>query len=206
MSRMVCILAALVALVTDASGQEPKQLYKVPTPKGWTTETIALPPGFAPGMKWKGTEEIRFAPGMFKADSDSFFSYTLLFWLPSDQKVDAKAIERELLVYYQGLCQAVSKGKNQQVDVSGFTVLLKDLANAKNGKRPSGEPVVAYTGELKWIEPFATGKPQTLHLDAQVWFCAKHKHHCIFLCVSPQPKSASVWKAMAEIRDATACH
>ena len=33
-------------------------------PDGWAGETIALPPGFAPDMKLKGTEQVRFAPGM----------------------------------------------------------------------------------------------------------------------------------------------
>jgi hypothetical protein len=50
-------------------------------------------------MKWKGAEELRFAPGMFKADAADFFSYALLFWLPDDQKIDRKTMERELLAF-----------------------------------------------------------------------------------------------------------
>ncbi len=44
----------------------------------WRGERIELPPRFAPTMTLKGIEEIRFAPGMFKAESDWFFSYVFV--------------------------------------------------------------------------------------------------------------------------------
>ena len=72
MLRAACFLCFLVA--TSASGQPAKDApYEVPAPKGWAKETIQLPPGFAKDMTWKGTEELRFAPGMFKADAPDFF-------------------------------------------------------------------------------------------------------------------------------------
>ena len=52
-------------------------------------------------MKWKGQEEIRFAPGMFKPDAADFFSYALLFWLPDGEEIDPKTMEAELLTYYR---------------------------------------------------------------------------------------------------------
>src|SRR4051794_4662413 len=79
----------------------------MPEHEGWAKETFSLPPAFAPGMTWKGAEELRFAPGWMKADAETFFSYALLFWLPDDQKVDAATSERELLSYYRGLAGAV---------------------------------------------------------------------------------------------------
>jgi hypothetical protein len=170
--------------------------------KGWAKESIALPPAFAPDMKWKGVEELRFAPGMFKADSDSFLSYTLLFWLPDDQKIDGKTMEQELLAYYRGLAKAVLKGEKQDVDVSAFTLTIKN-APEKTGKRASGEPFSALVGDSKWTEPFATAKPQTLRLEIQTWQSKKHKHHCIFTCASPQPETAEVWKSLREIRTGT---
>ena len=44
---------------------------------------IDLPPkDFAPDMKWKGKEEIRFAPGMFKPNAPDFFSHRFCFGSP----------------------------------------------------------------------------------------------------------------------------
>jgi hypothetical protein len=47
---------------------------------------------------------------------------------------------------------------------------------------------------LKWIEPFAIGKFQTLRLEIHSWPSAKHHHHCVFVCASPQPETAAVWR------------
>jgi hypothetical protein len=197
--RRSCLLCVLL-LTYAAAGQPAKEPpYQVPTPKGWGKETIALPPEFAPDMKWKGTEELRFAPGMFKADAADFFSYALLFWLPDDQTVDPKTMERELLAYYRGLAAAVLKGKKQEVDAKAFTLSVTE-AKEKPGKRAGGEEVTAYVAELKWTEPFATGKPQTLRLEIHTWPSAKHKHHCVFVCASPKPETAEVWRALREIR------
>ncbi len=185
----------LVGLCVAAQPEKPA--YQVPQPKGWGKESIMLPPPFAPKVTWKGTEELRFAPSWMKADSDTFFSYAVFFWLTADQKVDKATMEKELLAYYQGLATAVLRQKKQETDVSAFSVTLKE---SPADKRATGEKVSGYVGELKWTEPFATGKPQTLKLDVHTWYCEKHKHHCVFLCASPQPQTAAVWKTLREIR------
>ena len=193
-----CLLSALMLIALTAPEPEKALPYQVPTPPRWRKETIALPPSFAPDMKWKGTEELRFAPGMFKAGSPDFFSYAMLFWLPDDAEVDAKALERELLAYYRGLSAAVSKSKKHAVDTKSFTLTI--TPDKQPDKRPGGETVTAYVGELKWVEPFTTAKPQTLRLDIHIWPSAKNKHQCVFVCASAQPESAAVWQTLHEIR------
>jgi hypothetical protein len=191
-------------LTSSADGQPGKEpAYQVPTPAGWAKETFSLPPSFAPDMNWKGSEELRFAPGMFKANAPDFFSYAMLFWLPDDAEIDAKTMERELLAYYRGLAAAVLKGKKQDVDTKVFG--LNITATKPPDRRPGGEAVAGYVGELKWTEPFATGMPQTLRLEIQSWPVAKHSHHCVFVCASPQPQTAAVWKALREIRAGCTC-
>jgi hypothetical protein len=200
MLRVASLLCAL-CLAAPVAAEPEKPPYRLPEPKGWGKETIELPPGFAPDMAWKGVEDLRFAPGMFKPDAPDFFSYALLFWLPDDQKTDPKTIEKELLAYYRGLAKAVA-GKKQKLDVADFTLTIKD-AKEKTGKRPGGEPYTASVAELKWVEPFATGKPQTLRMEVHVWRGAKPKGTCVFICASPQPETADVWKTLREIRAGT---
>src|SRR5262245_34223057 len=72
---------------------------------------IDLPPRFAPAMTLNGIDEIRFAPGMFDAKSDSFFTYVFVFSIPKEQVLTPEVIQREMLAYYRGLSEAVSKGK-----------------------------------------------------------------------------------------------
>jgi hypothetical protein len=197
-------LLSVLILTSVAEGQQEKQpAYQLPTPAGWRKEKFALPPSFAPDMQWKGAEELRFAPGTFKANAPDFLSYAFLFCLAGDTDVDARSLERELLAYYRGLASAVSKSKNRNVDAKGFSLTIRP-SNPRLDKRPGGEPVSDYSGELNWIEPFATGKPQNLHLEIQSWMSA-NKHRCVFVCASPQPPTAAVWNSLREIRAGSTC-
>ena len=161
-----CLLSALLLTPSAADQPEKEPPYQVPTPKGWAEETIALPPAFAPDMKWKGTEELRFAPGMFRADAPDFFSYALLFWLPDDTEISAKVMERELLAYYRGLAAAVLKSKKQEVDTKAFTLTIT-AAKPQPDKRPSGEtvattcPAASYRVVVRWLSGLAcaTARP-----------------------------------------------
>lgn len=192
MVRLTLILAGICV-----AAQPENTPYQVPQPQGWGKESIPLPPGFAPKMTWKGAEELRFAPGWLRPDSDTFFSYGIFFWLPGEQKVDRATMEKEMLVYYQGLAGAVLRKKKQEVDLAAFSVALKDMPGER---RTTGEATRRYAGELKWIEPFATGKAQTLTLEVETWYCDKHKHRCVFICASPQPQDAAVWRTLRELR------
>jgi hypothetical protein len=189
-----CLISALV-LVSAAADQTEKP-YQLPTPKGWRTEHFPLPPTFAPDMTWKGAEELRFAPGMFKANAPDFFSYAMLFWLPADAGIDAKTLERELLAYYRGLASAVSKSKKREVDTKAFSLTISEQQG------PHRDPE-RYTGVLKWTEPFATNKSQTLRLEIEALPSAQHK--CLFICASAQPETAAVWKTLHQIRAGCTC-
>jgi hypothetical protein len=202
MARLTLIFVAVSAAVGPTAGQPKDKPYKIPTPVGWREESMPLPPRFAAGMTWTGSEELRFAPGMYRDGSDSFLSYAFLCWLPADQPTDAKAVERELLAYFSGLAKGVIPRRlNKEADVKSFTLTLKEVAKPDN--RPTGNAVTAYAGDLKWTEPFVTGKPQTLHLDVHTWKSAKHNRSCVFVAASPQPESAAVWKTLREIRAGT---
>src|SRR3954447_26189368 len=127
MMRFTLSYAAVLTFLNLSVAQPAAKPSLIPTPRGWREKTTPLPPRFADGMSWKGTEELRFAPGMYAEKSDSFLSYTFLFWLNPDQPTDAKAIERELLAYYRGLAKGVMPRRlNMEANVGEFTLSLKD--------------------------------------------------------------------------------
>ena len=185
---------------TILTADEPST-SKLAAPDGWGGETIQLPPGFAPEMKLKGSEHIRFAPGMMNPESDTFFSYAFVFELEPMPELNEAVVKDEFLKYYRGLCKAVLNGKPPQVDPSKFTLELQQAKSNftitpddKNADMP-----VLYTGTLEWVEPFATKKPQTLNLDIQTW--TTNDRSFIFACVSPQARDAVIWKQLHKIRD-----
>ena len=190
MSRFLPSVLSLVLLSSFAVAQNASDLK---APKTWSGERITLPPGFAADMKWRGVEEIRFAPGMFKPDSESFFSYVFVFELDQEADLTQQGLQQELLVYYRGLAKAVLRGRKVEVKPETFSLQLKPQPVEGGPQGAKG-----YVGDLQWLEPFRTQKPQTLHMDAQAWKAGQKQS--LFVCVSPQDKQAEIWKEMYKIR------
>lgn len=170
----------------------------------WKGERISLPPAFAPAIKLKGIEEIRFAPGMFQPQSDSFFSYAFVFSLTKDQELTQEVIQREILVYYRGLAESVSKGRGRTVEAGKFTFKLERAKQATGApaQLPATTPVTQYAGKLDWVEPFATGKPQVLHFEIHAWSDPGTARNYIFVCTSPKARdeTTGIWHELRTIR------
>ncbi len=175
------------------------QSLKIAAPDDWRAETITLPPEFASDMKLKGIEELRFAPGMFQADSDTFFSYVFALQTAAEPQITAAVLKREMLAYYRGLAKAVAAGKDLELDVDQFSFALSDAHALENESNlPVG--LQRSQGELSWVEPFVTGKQQLLQLEIDHWQDEASKHHYLFVCVAPRGASDQIWERMREIR------
>ena len=182
---MIRLLLILLSVSLTALCQEKVSSIKIVTPKTWGKEIIQLPPSFAPDMKYRGIEDIRFAPGMFKPESSSFFTYVFLLDGKCGDKLDKKTVETEIMAYYKGLAKAVG-GKKFKIDTDAFKIDLKSTVDSE------------YKGTLDWIEPFKTGKKQILNLKIFTWQ-SKEKHF-LFAMVSPAKEESKIWKTLAEIK------
>jgi len=189
----VLVLSASIALADEKLKSPKPDGVELKAPEGWFGERIKLPPGFARDMKFEGTEDIKFAPGMFKPDNADFFSYAFVFELTKESKIDQKSLDTEFLKYYRGLCKAVSKDKP---DTKDFTVKLKPIKAEATKSEPKG--IKQFHGDIDWIEPFRTNRRQTLHVELQVWQAKQFNY--LFVCVSPQAKSAKIWKSLHKVR------
>ena len=128
--------------------EEPKQpsLY-TSAPEGWRAEVIPFPLGFAPDIPLKGVEELRFAPGMFKPESEEFYGYSFIWWLDGKVAIDTSMLEINLKRYYVGLYNAVSKKETKDTSSFKFSV---------NATREPAWPAHAeknYRAEVHWIDP-----------------------------------------------------
>ena len=170
----------------------------------WKGERIQLPPPFAPAMKLKGTEEIRFAPGMFDAGSATFFSYAFVFSVSKDQALTEDIIQREILAYYRGLSESILKRKNVNADADKFTFKLQQAKEATGTpeKVAASAKAVQYHGELNWTEPFVTAKPQVLYFEIQSWADPATSRNYLFVCTSPKPRgdADATWTELRAIR------
>ncbi|MCG8603028.1 MAG: hypothetical protein MI807_22980 [Verrucomicrobiales bacterium] len=208
MKSFLCLLTALLFFPFPDSAAEEKsgtekaevQFHFETGPPAWKGERILLPPGFARDLGWKGVEEIRFAPGMFRADKPDFFSYVLVFVLEPEADISGDGLRKELLTYYAGLSKAVMAGAGQTVETDDFTVEIEKADGTKKDAPEAALEANAWTATLDWVEPFATKKRQTLHLEIHTW---KHGDQPVVLsCVSPVDPGGDeeVWSALRKIR------
>ena len=175
-SSLIFILLCLVCSPTWA--QPPKdQSVDFSAPPGWRTETIALPPDFAPTMSWSGVEVLKFSPDMFKPEARDFFSYVFLLKLDSGEP----NWETELMKYYRGLAKAVME--DPELDDSEFRLELSGKGSSRYGK-------------LWWTEPFKTKSKQVLNLEI-----AEIGNRTWFICVSPTSPRSPIWTSMRSMRN-----
>jgi hypothetical protein len=148
---------------------------------GWRSEIIPLPPEFAPALP-AGQEELRFAPGMFDPEAETYFSYAFVLRLAGSAPLDRARVETLLDQYYRGLVAAVASERE---------LALPDDVDATVTGDASG-----FRATVSMYDAFVTGKPLTLHMDVTV------EGSCVRAAASPRPRDHRVWQDLAR---ATAC-
>jgi len=186
----VCLSFVLAAMVTEPQGQSE---LLPPTPADWRFERIDFPLSFAPEIKYKGFEELRFAPGMFKPDTETYFTYIFAMKIMDEVTLDAGALQGLLETYFRGLCQAVAKDKKFDIDVS------KISAQVRSDKQDK-PPARFFRATVASFDPFVTGKPLTLNMEMIVVDVGPGDHR-IFAAISPQPADSPLWKQLRTMKD-----
>lgn len=187
---ITCLSFFLAAI---AAQQQPPPELLPQAPADWRFERIDFPLSFAPELPYKGFEELRFAPGMFKPDTDTYFTYVFAMKITEEVALDAAALQSLLETYFRGLCRAVAKEKKFDIDVS------KISAQVRSGQTDT--PTVRhFHATVASFDPFVTGKPLTLNLEMMVIKVSQADHR-IFAAVSPRPTDSPVWKTLRTLKD-----
>jgi len=184
------MIAFCMSLVLLTLGGEPEQKSELlpETPPDWRFERIEFPLPFAPSIKYEGFEELRFAPGMFNAKSDTYFTYLFAVKIADRVSVDAAMLKLFLETYYRGLCKTVAEGTEFAIDEAKIAaVVAEDHFEAPNARH--------FHATLNSFDPFVTGQPLKLHLEMIV-FTAGPADHRICAAVSPKTNESPVWKLL----------
>jgi len=154
-----------------------------PLPEGWTPETIPFPLGFAPGIPFHGLEELRFAPGFFKPDTSTYWTYAFAWWLDDPPSFDAASISPVLREYFAGLSGAVG-GDKYPMDPERFRVELE--SRTEGGQR-------LLVGQVFSYDPFVTGDPIVLNIEVRQRDCSRTGRRAMTFLLSPKPAGDPVW-------------
>jgi hypothetical protein len=213
MNRPACRIALLVLLgwafaceagppgrsEAKAPGQveaaAPGPSVRWPVPTGWKQETFALPPEFAPEFPYHGTEDVRFMPGFKSPTAPDYWSYDLVWWPDQPPPFDATSLAAAFTTYFRGLATAVG-GSRFHLDPSRYRAVLTP--------GPTSEPP-RLTGQVFTYDPFVTGLPITLNVEAELRSCPGTGQVAIVVALSPKDTMDTVWKALRAAAGTLVC-
>src|SRR5688572_28219042 len=153
--KKLFVLFIIMVSVSMGQAQEHKpELLKQPV--NWEFERFSLPPVFAPGITYKGAEELRFAPGMFNKDSANYFSYAFVVQLDNVPTISQAEIRDYLLKYYKGLCHVTANDRKLVIDTGQVTVAVEKRKDT---------PETIYNASANIFGVFADGVPVKLNLE-----------------------------------------
>ena len=200
MALRVLLLVSLLIPVGAVAGDEDVATgsFFLPTPDGWRTETIPFPLGFAPELEYDGVEVLRFAPGMFKAESEDFWTYAFIWWIADQSSLDPEDLAKDLEFYFAGLTRAVAEDRG--FDSSGATHDVKIAVATK-----TTEPEIDYVGTAKIFDPFVTRDTVSLNFRIQQIRCPDQERLAVVFELSPQPFTHNVWLTLTGIREGFRC-
>ncbi len=190
---LVNLCAALLGFGAHAA--DP---FQFTAPKNWRPERIPFPLGFAPDLKHRGLEELRFGPGMFRPGSDTYWTYVFFWWIEGRPNISAKSLQTDLVAYYRGLSKAVGGSKKLKMKMDQITATVTKL---DAGKAPADFRQPRFTATLQTYDAFATGNLLTLNVEISLHQFGESNRTWLFFSVSPKPTTDPVWKTMREIRD-----
>jgi hypothetical protein len=161
-------------------------------PKEWRLERFPVPPPFALDIKFTGSEEARFAPGMYDATSSEYFTYIMAFALDGNAPLAAADFKDLVEKYFGGLSVGVGRQKGLTIDRSQIVATVAS---------PSATPPMEnrFHADLVFFDSFTDGRKITLHLDAQVMPRPDAKKNYLILLVSPAAKDSKTWEMLREI-------
>lgn len=168
-----------------------KPPYELPVPQNWGEERFVLPPDFAPGIPYKGVEDIRFTPGWGDPKSEEHWTYSFLWWLDENAVINVDKLQEALKLYYNGLVAQNITSRNIPANkVIPTTVTVKKI---KSGAGDSE----TYSATINMLD-YHTNQP--IKLNGLVHIKGKFKDKtAVYFTLSPQPFSHEVWKKMDDI-------
>ena len=185
MKKFALLTVILIVIVSCANSQEPKpEILKEPV--NWQFERFMLPPSFAPGLNYKGVEELRFSPGMFKKDSADYFTYAFISRFDSMTDISMQQVRDYYLGYFRGLCAATARDRKLVIDTTAISVDIEK-------KKDAG---IIYAAKIQLFGVFADGARVKLNSEIKVVKDVMRSKVYLMAVSSPQPKTATIWQTL----------
>jgi hypothetical protein len=169
--------------------------YHYAAPGNWDSEKFTFPIEFAPTIRYKGFEDIRFAPGWGNAGSNEKWQYTFLWWLDSSYTFTEKTLTQDIEAYYTGLTR--QRAVADKLDMSLFTPAKAQVQKINTAKGDIG----SYTATVSIFDAQVTKKPGILYIKIHVKDIKDKTKTMVLFEVAAAPFSSPVWQQADKIND-----
>ncbi|WP_117884306.1 serine hydrolase domain-containing protein [Aureibaculum luteum] len=180
----------LKELEINSNELEKVDLNLIKTDSTWGQEIFIFPIHFAPEIKYEGFEDIRFAKGWAKVDSDGFWTYAFAWSVKANSALSEKEIESNLQLYFDGLMTGVNKDKDK--------ILPKTLAQLD--KKEDTNNKIIYTGKISIFDAFTTQKKMTLNVHVENYYLERKKKAVVLFRFSPKYFEHDIWNKLNEVK------
>lgn len=160
-------------------------------PEEWRLETFPVPPGFAPGVKLKGSEEVRFSPGMYQPDSPQYFTYIVAMTTEGTAPFGGAELKDFLEQYFRGLLTGRAQRQGKTIDPAEIQATILPSVE--------GAAAAPLRADLSIVDAFTDGRKTTLHVDAYVHPRPAVEKTCLILLISASPRESDTWKNLREV-------
>ena len=192
-------------MVPPASAHDPRPELSWPTPRGWRDERIPFPIEFAPTLPYRGVEDVRFAPGFFRAEAPGFWTYVFAWACERPAAPSLAGLGHDLEAYWHGLAAAVAGD-----DVAAASPAAVALEPAPAARPRNGHRVAALHGEARILDPFVTRRSLGLCVRVDLWTCVPTRHVIAVVRATPGdatgPSGRAAWRRLGRATAALRCH
>lgn len=190
-ARVLLLLTVLPLSACVSSGWEHPQGEALPMDPAvfaeWGTETIPLPPGFAPELP-SGNEVLLFAPGWRDAESEEFWTYAFVMWI-DEPLPDAERLDEMFELYYDGLIGAVAGERAAEWAAEWGP----DPATVSVEEQGAGR----FVARAQFPDAFGDMRPIDLRFVVDAWAQPGGAGSVLAIQASPQPEGHPIWTTLA---------
>ena len=173
--------------------------YQGYDPPGWQSELIVFPIDFAPAIKYRGFEDLRFAPGCWDRNSAEKWAYTFAWHLQDQIVFNEDILKKDLETYYSGLTQR--RSVTDKDDSSGW---FPPTAEVRKTAAVDGDRAT-WSASMKFYDSQITKKPAMLFFRIHLKQCSNERKTILFVEVAGSAPGAPIWKQLNKINQQFSC-
>lgn len=170
-------------------------------PGNWQMDLrYPFPLPWAPSIDLKGLEDLAFAPGFDDTNSPEYHSYLIVWWLDGSQKLTSEELQKDIVVYFQGLAEQRGRRNKFTPDPMKVTATYQ---TSEGQQSFGGEPAMNFAGTVTLYDRH--GDLITLHSEVITSFCPTTSNTAVFFSMSKAPRPAALWNQLDVVRNGFQC-